>query len=78
MKLKQSTLLTATLLAALATNSQAADLIWDGGAGDFVYSSANNWDPDQAPATVSPYDNVTFSTTTAGERSLWMPGPSAC
>jgi len=43
--------------------AQAADYIWDDGAGDHLWSSAANWDPDGVP--INPIGKVTLPSGTA-------------
>lgn len=46
----------------VVSNSRAADIDWDGGAGDFLWSSSANWLPDGLPATG---DALQFTTPSA-------------
>lgn len=57
------------LLLGLASVSQAATLDWDGGGGDGLLSTANNWDPNQAPAS-SDTLNIGTGDTVSHENNL--------
>ena len=48
-KMKSIQLSLLMCIAVLVSASQADTLTWDGGGGDGLLSTANNWDPNQAP-----------------------------
>ncbi len=64
--MKKKTNLLPAILLAFAVNSQAATLTWDGGGVGDAWTTADNWDPNTAPATASPFDDMIFGATAPG------------
>jgi len=69
--MKRSTFveLMAVALLAMTAISHAATLDWDGGGGDGLLSTANNWDPNQAPSA-SDILNIGTGDTVSHENNL--------